>query len=297
MTAGLGLDPNLDVSWIAVPVGRKGVIRYNAADFYGLGFAIRALCELEQTGFINGRDDLSTAHATGQIAAFVNHRYVRLNEATKEAGRAVMRLYGQTITQRTRNLAAGETVPELGEYQSKIWGDSLSDAAKHFQTLFLADCQEFDLFYFPQIEAYSTKSLLEDGSLLFPEAERAKIRAPRYADVLADVNDASTCLAAGLWTASGFHIARATERLMRMYSNSLRGRRRTEPSRETWVLLIDNLTTQGLGDQSLLAILRPVGLSYRNPFIHPEVVLTETELLLLRNTCVAASAIILSKLR
>ncbi len=175
--------------------------------------------------------------------------------------------------------------------------------AEKFRHLVMSDFLELNIFMIPAIQAYNTTLLLERGErILLPDALS---RIETYPQSLDDIRLSTRALAVGLWTACGFHIARATELLLREYWKHLRSPR-SIPAKATWGTLCKDLqgnpngagvqTTTPAGDQKVIAQLVSLGTDYRNPLVHPEHSLDEQDGTMLFEGCKAAIAKMLSEL-
>lgn len=138
--------------------------------------------------------------------------------------------------------------------------------------------------------------LLEEGELLLTEGAANKLA--NYPKALDDTRLAAKCLAFDLWTATGFHIARATELLIQHYWKAERKKPLPAKGARTWVALCREMKGRDAtknkpavppaGDKKLVKLLLMIGEDYRNPLIHPEHSLDETDGTILFDGCKAA---------
>lgn len=180
--------------------------------------------------------------------------------------------------------------PFRGSYVAEV-----EFALQNFDTHLRGDFLEQSIYTVARTGAYDTRMLLEEGEQLVTGSGGVLTQYPK---VLDDVRASARCLAFDLWTASGFHIARATESLLQEYWQFLRNK--TIPLKMTWVSLCRDL--QGAsnqpkaGDQALIGFIAQMGETYRNPLIHPEHTLNEKDCQILLEGCKASMIKILDEL-
>ena len=117
---------------------------------------------------------------------------------------------------------------------------------------------------------YDTDSLINDGSSVYEDLQE---HLPQEA--IEDTNQAARCLAFTLPTASGFHMARATEAVARKYLLHL-GCKEEELKSSNWGGYV-NLMTAKKGNSTIAHHFDQLRSLHRNPMIHPEVTLAMTE--------------------
>lgn len=98
------------------------------------------------------------------------------------------------------------------------------------------------------------------------------------------------------YASTGFHIARATEALIQEYWTAETGKPLPAKGARTWVRLVQTMLDKKIGDESFLESTRFVGSSYRNPLIHPEYSLDETDGPLLLAACTGTMTKLLAQL-
>ncbi len=162
--------------------------------------------------------------------------------------------------------------------------NTISEAAKEFETVLSAEAQNLDTYLVSQKGTYSTPDLIERAEFMFSEAIRGKL--PEQAKV--DVRLAGRCLALDNPTTSAFHILRAVEAVMAVYFELVTGR--DMPTRmRNWSIYLKAIRNHPDHSERVVTLLDHIRDSYRNPILHPEVVVTEDEAESLLGT--AASAI------
>ncbi|HEY2855683.1 MAG TPA: hypothetical protein VGJ18_22795 [Gemmatimonadaceae bacterium] len=127
---------------------------------------------------------------------------------------------------------------------------------------------------------YDTRRLIEEANVAF---EGYKDRLPEEA--LLDTNQAGRCLAFNLPTAAGFHIARATEAVIKKYMTAC-GCTAPRESQRNWGSYINALRAKG-ADDKIVHHLDQLRQLHRNPLTHPEDTLTISEAVSLWAMCVS----------
>jgi hypothetical protein len=153
---------------------------------------------------------------------------------------------------------------------------------KNFETEFEHDCRELNVFAISNIGTHSTTKLLEKAHINLPRETIARL--PE--DVLFEVDEAGRCLAFHQGTASAFHVLRAVEKLIVTYLEKVLGRPVNLRSRN-WGAYIRELKSNG-ADSKVVDYLHHLKEYYRNPIMHPEVVLSVDDAFSLFNACLSA---------
>jgi len=140
-----------------------------------------------------------------------------------------------------------------------------------FRTAFTAELGTLPTFFVTQKEGFDTVSLLEWGENLFPQTLSQKVP-----EALFDARSACKALAFELGTASGFHIFRVTEAVLRRYYSEVSGGK-AAPKVRTIGIYTRAMRDGKVGDPMVIAALEQIRDLHRNPLIHPEAVLTTDE--------------------
>jgi len=158
---------------------------------------------------------------------------------------------------------------------------SISTGIRDFQTVLNTELSRLDTYFIPRKGIYSTPDLIEKADNSLPPHIIEKI--PE--SVKADIRQGGRCLAFGLPTASAFHIMRAIEGVMIQYCVVFSG---SKPRRNWGGCIKDLLKTDA--DKKVIAVLDQIRSLHRNPTIHPEEVVSDSQALTLFG--IAQSAII-----
>lgn len=285
------------------PVKGSTLERYNPINLYFLGFYLSRLDALSESDLFGDVAYPLTA-ASINLGNLAKDDTLEISVGTREAAKDLADML-QSIT-RTRAFAPnleGKN-PDESKRPIKPWVSHIKSRLDKFETRFISDCMSLNVYNVPQLQAYNSRILVEQGERLLPEAALNKLKEQRFEVALHDVRIAGRCLAFDLWTATGFHIARATERLIQEYW--LQERKSTSlPAKgsRTWVNLCKDLQgtpppkpghmpkknpIQPAGSQRLVKFLLVIGEEYRNPLIHPDQSLEQTDGSLLLEGCMRA---------
>jgi len=159
----------------------------------------------------------------------------------------------------------------------------LRKAVNDYRPVLYAEVQALDAYYVKQQGAYATKNLIEN-------AESALALTPDLmslvtSELKADLREAGRCLVFQLPTAAGFHVARATETVIRMLMEAAHCATVKE-SQRNWGSYIKALQ-DGNVDERITHHLAQIKDLHRNPMIHPDVTLTVPEALALWSVCIS----------
>ena len=251
------------VSWAILPLRGTSMIRMNPHYFYSLGLSLNPLQSI-------ATDD--------EIASIVIDLYVARNaldglfngfypfRACVKAGDDLRQIISEIIDQYNQDKSA--KVDAYSSYR-------LTSTASRFQTILAAEMQTLDTYHASQKALYSTQDLIERAEIVFPETIRSTV--PQ--ETINEVRAAGRCLAFELPTASGFHIVRATEAVIRDYYRAIVG---TVPKLKArnWGAYIKFLKQKG-ADAKITTVLEQMKDTYRNPIVHPEDVLEMEDAIIL----------------
>jgi hypothetical protein len=107
--------------------------------------------------------------------------------------------------------------PEKGQLTIEVWEWSTINAAlDRFETVFAEEMRDAATYYVPRRGIFSTKHLVDAADESFPK-ELSAVIPQKTKD---DWKSAGRCLAFSLLSASGFHVARAVEGTIEVFSRS-----------------------------------------------------------------------------
>ena len=255
----------LFIGWLFCPIDGGDMRHVNMDAFYTIGHHVHALLEIPVGKKFNDiRYSLSTVHTF--LEGLIEGRYVPLSRCVKA---------GELLLQVINDLAK---VGTLGQQDI----DRLHLAVYHFEAQLSHELDDLDVYYIPPKGTHSTLSLIEKADENLPSDVRSRLTP----EAVYDVKQAGRCLALDAPTAAGFHILRAVESLIRIYVDKVTGKPHPSKNRN-WGAYINAIRNNN-GDTRVANFLQHVKDTYRNPIMHPEVVLTSDEAFSLFNASLSA---------
>jgi hypothetical protein len=161
--------------------------------------------------------------------------------------------------------------------------EGIRAALGRFETVFSAEIAEATTYFVPRRGIYSTAALVDTADDSFPAELRPFI--PEKA--LGDWRAAGRCLAFSLLSASGFHVARAVEGALEAYYQHFSGK--PGQTLNSWhdyhaaLVKIASTNPTPKPTEKTLTEFDQMRLDYRNPIMHPRVVLDEADARVLFN--------------
>ena len=202
-----------------------------------------------------------------------------ISHAKAEAFRAHMQLIidrhftGTDPTGKKTFRLPDASTPPLEGWEMYIIRKALSD----FETVFAEEMKEAATYFVPRRGIFWTPALVDTADEAFPEPLRGYIPQKTRDDWKA----AGRCLAFNLLSASGFHTARAVEGTLEAYYQLFSGQ--PGATLKSWFEYVDALKKISSRNPTpcpqvkTLAELDQMREDYRNPIMHPRVVLTEAD--------------------
>jgi hypothetical protein len=179
-------------------------------------------------------------------------------------------------------------VDEKGEQQYQFPGPNdrpvqqwrlnyLKRLFSEFEMIFQEEMKETATYYVPRKGIYYTPALVDSADETFPEELLPYI--PQKARE--DWKAAGRCLAFNLLSASGFHAARAVEAMLEGYYQLFSGKQgKTLNGWADYKDALEKIISGGADpapQKKTLAELDQMRLDYRNPIMHPRIVLNEAD--------------------
>lgn len=244
------------------------MLRLNQYDFYHLSTVLHPLIGLQ--GKKKAFDVFfALFSAKSPLEAVLQNRLIPLVVSKPSAQKLLEAIDGLLATVKPVGTDLDEEIElEFGKTYP------LQKALEAFETVLSAELQSLDTYFVSQKLAYATHDLIENAEKVLPETTQKNV--PKQ--VIDDIRQSGRCLAFELPTASGFHIMRATEKVLREYYTSLMGK---PPGRKDWKECVDELKTNGKADPKILLVLDQIRELHRNPLMHPEDFLNMNEALAL----------------
>lgn len=153
----------------------------------------------------------------------------------------------------------------------------IESSLSKFETVFAAEMAETTTYFVPRRGIFFTPALVDVADESFPQHLGPVI--PNKAKE--EWRSAGRCLAFNLLSASGFHVARAVEGMLEVYYQTFY--QQTDATLKTWGDYHDKLAKLAKAEppsspkpsQKVLDELKQMKDDYRNPIMHPRVVLKE----------------------
>ena len=160
-----------------------------------------------------------------------------------------------------------------------------------FNSALELELSQAPIFFVTPKGVYDTDSLINNGSSVYEDfiGEVPK-------EAIDDTNQAARCLAFTLPTASGFHIARATEAVTKKYLLYLGCKEEELKKASNWGGYVKLMKENG-GKGTIGHHLDQLRILHRNPLIHPEITMDMTEAQSLWAMCTSLITSIVNEMR
>jgi hypothetical protein len=255
------------------------MIRLSLAYFYTLGDALAPLPGLKAGSVV--RDVWAQLYrAQTELLTLLSTPW--LAPAVKAATAHGLALHSaiETITNRT------DFDAEVGFAQAS----AVTGALTNFDMVVRSELYIADAYFVTRKAAYDTGVLVSNAEQQFPAALGLKVP-----EAIVDVREAGKCLAFELSTASGFHILRATESVVREYWTAVSGGK-PHPRVKTIGTYAKRMREESCGSAKAISTLEQIASLHRNPLIHPEETLAPDEAVSLFGICQSAVSAMLKQI-
>ena len=259
-----------------LPLRCRIVQRVNGHQFYDLAVKVHPLVQLDAESKMK---DVFFAlwHAREAILAVLAQ--VPLPVCTSSANKIVQgidRLLPRKINEALESYSSDNQIGP-GAY-------SIQSGASEFETVLEAELQNLSIYLVSQKGTHSTPDLIEHAEIMFSPS----IREGLPPTAITDIRLAGRCLVLDNPTASVFHMLRALESVMAVYFECVTSRK--IPTRmRNWGVYLKALQKHPDHSPRVVAFLDHIRDAYRNPILHPDVIVSEDDAESLLN--VAGSAI------
>jgi hypothetical protein len=157
-------------------------------------------------------------------------------------------------------------IPNENEGEEPIgWTvNNISSAAQKFETIISAELSNSDTYWISPKGTHKTSMLLQYAHMEIPPAVLAEVPEVKF-----DFDEAGKCMLFDTATATGFHLLRATETVIRKYYKAVVGK---EPAIKfrNWGSYIKILRQQSSPNQKVITCIDQIREHYRNPVLHPQ---------------------------
>jgi hypothetical protein len=256
--------PHWGARWLLWPCG-DGMEQLNTFVLYELGANVRGCYLYGRYDFPNWSQVRRTSIDLLNVLLQADPNTFRLNESRNAALGLVREL------ERIEQLAAGGQ-QSLTDHEAI----GLNNACWLFDSALSLELGRAPIFFVTPKGIYDTTRLIADAAAAL-EGFQDHISP----GAVADTNQAGRCLAFTLPTAAGFHIARATETVIKQFV-----RAHGKKVGKSWGAYIAALT-EGGANQAIVHHIQQLKDLHRNPMIHPEITLTMIEAHSLWSMCIS----------
>lgn len=190
---------------------------------------------------------------------------------------SIYRSYLRVSSQKAHELAQSlqsltDALNEDWETEIEAWRiAAIRSEAQTFQQILTSELGTLPSFLVLPKGSFDVGFLTEQGEAMFPPDTAEKVPG-----TLADMKQAAKALAYELPTASGFHIFRVLEAVLRAYWDQVTDDK-AHPNSKTIGMYAEGLRKGQHGDVKIWEALKQVKDLHRNPLAHPEVILSTEE--------------------
>jgi hypothetical protein len=274
-------------SWWILPISGCSMLRVNEFQFYELAVAIHPLAAANESSkyrevWLDWSNSAQVLNRTFHVRALefcleaATDLYGAIGNVVPHDFQAAIDKYG----------ALPDPEPELG------WAavQPIRQAVLKFETILAAELSNSDTYWISPKGTHKTSMLMRSAHSVLPP-----YIATRYPSAAADFDEAGRCWLFDNFTASGFHLMRATETVIRDYYAVLTGKPPKQKFR-SWAIYIDAMRKCANKNDKVLSFLDHIKDNYRNPISHPEQNLSADDAQILFGVCVSAVSMVAAEI-
>jgi len=262
----------LEEKWVSVPLENVDMKKLNLNFFYQLGSHLVPLTNITTLTEVDKVVEMDIDWHCRQVKSSVQLLIIAFPDlpVCKSAAQSFLDLLDTHSRWYTERL----TVKDKEKISSSNTGFYfLEEGAKAFESILLEELQNLQAFHITPKRAYDTLILLSRFEKTLSNAAQCKIDK----DIREEIRQSGKCLAFECYTASGFHIMRATEAVLHQYYIVV-CKPESQAPLQNWGAYISALCKIGDDDvKKVIALLQQIKDIDRNPIMHPAWVLTEDE--------------------
>jgi hypothetical protein len=267
-------------------VGGK-LIRLSIAYFYNLGAAMKQARYLIDSGKTSPLKNFTIAELWPSLKTIENEiNGLFATEWFLPALRSAFQP-GQALLNQLKTITDSDKWTDFVE-PSDLW--QIDRLLADFETVLKSELNISDSYFVSRKGGFDTTALIANAESIFPHSLITK--AP---DSIRDIRESGKCLAFELSTASGFHILRATESVVRIYWDVVSNAAPHPDIRSLGVFLAE-MEKNKFGSDKVRAVLKQIKDLHRNPLIHPEVIIDLDEAIGLFGICRSAVGAMLAEI-
>lgn len=262
--------------------GEGRVERINQFDFYSLARKLDPLHRVPAEGAIDHTETFWAAYWGQQYAtALLGGDPIELGVSRAKAELLLSNI-NALIQRRFTSYDDEERpqwrFPQEGDEPMYAWEWShIRSALADFEVVFAEELREAATYRVPNRGIYNTRKLVDEAECAFPREIEAHIPEKTKLEWRA----AGRCLAFGMFTACGFHVARGVEGTLEAYFEFFN--RGSDKRLKQWGQYLDALErvveagAAPMPDAKTLGELKQLKDDWRNPLMHPRVALEEPD--------------------
>jgi hypothetical protein len=259
--------------------GVRDVERINPFDYFELARKLAALNRFDTNAPIDASAAFWTAYGgRNSVEEMLAGKPVELGVCRAKAQvlhQALNHLITNRFTEMDADGKAQWKLPAVGAEPLNGWEwSSIKDGVEKFELVFAEEMREAATYRVPERGIYNTRRLIDDADLAFPKEVVGFVPPKSKLEWKA----AGRCMAFGMFTACGFHVARAVEGTLEAYHHRFCAK--TDDKNRQWGEYLSDLEkvkTIPAPDPKSLGELRQLKDDWRNPLMHPRVVLEEAD--------------------
>ncbi len=241
--------------------------RVNLPFFLELGATLRLLADFPLVTNSNRVDCIITGLRVAGVVRILLDAYPEIR-VCRGSG---LKLLGDIESLMTFYRESSQEQRDAEDVVTDIQYNGIVSQAREFQTVLSAELSTLEAYQVSPKGIYSTSALVDHAEDGFSDEVRVVLN-NQAKQTIEDTNQAGRCLALDLPTASGFHIMRAAETVLKAYRVSFGATTRGRG----WGAYIAALKATAASPK-VLGILDQIRDLHRNPTIHPDIVLSPDE--------------------
>jgi hypothetical protein len=251
--------------------------RINPFSFYEFGKELHLLAQLSE--FTTLKVFWPLWQAKGAMEKLIRGDPIPIGISmakAKSLHERIARLMAERFETKNANGEATLRFPEAADEPITPWSiEWIKTGITEFEAIFAEEMRETATYFVPRRGIYHTPALVDEADQTFPKDLQSFI--PQKAKD--DWKSAGRCLAFSLLSASGFHVARAVEACLESYYGHFSGK--PGETLHGWYDYIKALREIAAKKptpcptEKTLVELDQMREDYRNPIVHPRVVLSE----------------------
>jgi len=258
-----------------------GVERINQFDFYQLSKNFQSLTAI--SGDVSIHDAfMPVFNARRALEGLLDGRPIELGVSRGKAQQFADTINGIVSRYYTEEDGQGGTRwkwPAKGDTEvipGFEWG-WVTESLSQFEMIFAEEMRERATYRVPDRGIYNTAKLVDAADTTFPQEIAGLVPEKTKLEWRA----AGRCMAFGMFTACGFHVARAVEGALESYFLTYNGK--PDPKKRQWgeyLAALDRIAESGVApspDPKTMGELKQMKDDWRNPLMHPRVVLGEAD--------------------